>query len=159
MIILSEGNFFNIYILSQCTVYWINFQNMYTFTYQKTLLHTLLLPVFKMVKNFKRILNTDYISPQHFKKNFKDFRENSFCVLEILEISSKTFNPLRNSAMYWALYLALLVFQRQGQIMKLNIKIHFYSCKDTACIKKRWRSSDLCSWVTFLYKQITLLRI
>ena len=29
---------FNICILSQCTVYWINFQNIYTFTYQKTLL-------------------------------------------------------------------------------------------------------------------------
>ena len=33
--------FFNISVLSQCIVYWIHFQNIHTFTYQKTLLHTL----------------------------------------------------------------------------------------------------------------------
>ena len=39
--ILSEGNFFNICVLSECIVYWIHFRNIHTFTYQKTLLHTL----------------------------------------------------------------------------------------------------------------------
>ena len=39
--ILSKGIFFNICVLSQCIVYWIHFQNVHTFTYQKTLLHTL----------------------------------------------------------------------------------------------------------------------
>ena len=48
--ILSQGNFFNIVVLSQCIVYWIYFQNIHTFTYQKALLHTLLLLVFKIVK-------------------------------------------------------------------------------------------------------------
>ena len=38
--ILSEGNFFKICVLYQCIVYWIHFQNMHTFTYQKTLLDT-----------------------------------------------------------------------------------------------------------------------
>ena len=33
--LLSEGNFFNISLLSPSIVYWINFQNKYTFTYQK----------------------------------------------------------------------------------------------------------------------------
>ena len=33
--ILSEGNFFSICFLSQYVVYWINFENIYTFTYQK----------------------------------------------------------------------------------------------------------------------------
>ena len=33
--ILSEGHFFNIWILSQLIMYWINFQNIHTFTYQK----------------------------------------------------------------------------------------------------------------------------
>ena len=28
-------------------------------------------------------LNKDYISPQHFKKNFKDFSENSLYVLHL----------------------------------------------------------------------------
>ena len=38
-------NFFkrNVSALSQFIVYWINFQDVYTFTYQKTLLHILLL--------------------------------------------------------------------------------------------------------------------
>ena len=31
--IWSERNFFNICVLSQCIVYWVNFQNTYTFTY------------------------------------------------------------------------------------------------------------------------------
>ena len=37
MLILSEGNFFNICFISMYIVYWINFQNIYTFTYQKIL--------------------------------------------------------------------------------------------------------------------------
>ena len=49
--ILSEGNLFNICFLSQCIVYWINFQNIYTFAYQKALHHTLLLVVFKIIKS------------------------------------------------------------------------------------------------------------
>ena len=40
-LILSKRKFFNIYVLSQCIVYWISFQSIYSFTYQKTLLHTL----------------------------------------------------------------------------------------------------------------------
>ena len=42
--------FFNIWVLSQCIMQWI------TFTYQKTLLHTLLLLVFKIAKNLQCIL-------------------------------------------------------------------------------------------------------
>ena len=39
--ILSKGNFFNVCVLSQCIVYWIQFQNIHALIYQKTLLHTL----------------------------------------------------------------------------------------------------------------------
>ena len=38
-------------VLSQCIVYWINFQNIYTYTYQNTLLLTFLLLVFKTVES------------------------------------------------------------------------------------------------------------
>ena len=38
--ILSKGNIFNICVLYQCILYWILFQNIHTFQYQKTLLHT-----------------------------------------------------------------------------------------------------------------------
>ena len=35
LFILSEGNFFKICVLSQCVAYWIHFQNIQTFIYQK----------------------------------------------------------------------------------------------------------------------------
>ena len=54
--IFSEGNFFNICVLSQCIMYWTNFQNIHTFIYEKTLLHTLLFLLFKMVENLQCIL-------------------------------------------------------------------------------------------------------
>ena len=41
---------------AQCIVYWIRFQNIYTFTYQRTLLHTVFLLVIKIVKNRQCIL-------------------------------------------------------------------------------------------------------
>ena len=34
---MFQGIFVNICVLSQCVLYWINFQNIYTFTYRKTL--------------------------------------------------------------------------------------------------------------------------
>ena len=52
--------FFNICVLSQCIVYWIHFQNIYTFTYQKTLLCTPLLLVFKIVESLQCILNNPW---------------------------------------------------------------------------------------------------
>ena len=51
-----QRDFFNICVLSQCILYWINLQNRYTFTYQKTLLHTLLLLVSKIVVSLHCIL-------------------------------------------------------------------------------------------------------
>ena len=56
---LSEGNFFEICVLSQCIlniVYWIHFQNMHTFTYQKALLYTLLLLASKIIESLQCIL-------------------------------------------------------------------------------------------------------
>ena len=50
--ILSEGIFFKICVLPQRQVYWIHFQNIYTFTYQKTLLHTPLRLFLKLLKAF-----------------------------------------------------------------------------------------------------------
>ena len=66
--------FFNISVLSQCIVYWIHFQNIHTFTYQKTLLHTLLFLVFKIAENLQRILKEskkreNRMSRKHIKKD------------------------------------------------------------------------------------------
>ena len=56
--ILSEGNFFKICVLSHCIVYWIHFQNIHTFTYQKILLHTLLLLVSTIDESLQCILKS-----------------------------------------------------------------------------------------------------
>ena len=53
--ILFQGHFFNICFLFQCIVYSINFQNIYTFAYQKAFLCKLLLLVFKIVESLKCI--------------------------------------------------------------------------------------------------------
>ena len=53
--ILFIGIFFKICVLFQCIIYWIKFQNKYTFTYQKTFLHTILLLVFKTVESLQCI--------------------------------------------------------------------------------------------------------
>ena len=57
-IILSKGNFFNICVLSQCKLYWIPFQNIYTFSYiiKDITLYTFSL-IFKIVESLKCILN------------------------------------------------------------------------------------------------------
>ena len=49
---LSEGNLFGICVLSQCIVYWIHFENIHTFTYQKTLLHLIFCLFLKSLKAF-----------------------------------------------------------------------------------------------------------
>ena len=55
--ILSEEYFFNICVLSQCIVYWLHFQNIYIFIYQKTLYTSyIFLLVFKTVESFQCIL-------------------------------------------------------------------------------------------------------
>ena len=56
-LIFSKMIFFKICILCQFTVNWIHFQYIHTFTYQKTLLHKLLLLVFKFVEILECILN------------------------------------------------------------------------------------------------------
>ena len=50
--ILSEGNFLNICVSSQCIAYWIHFQNIHIFTHQKKLLHSLFFLFLKSSKAF-----------------------------------------------------------------------------------------------------------
>ena len=48
--------FFQIFAFTQCIVHYIHFHNKLTFTFQKTLLHTLLLLVSKIVESLQCIL-------------------------------------------------------------------------------------------------------
>ena len=52
-----------VYSLSQCIVYWIRFQNIHAFIYQKTLLHTFFCLFWKSLKAFSVCLSRPY----HFK--------------------------------------------------------------------------------------------
>ena len=87
--ILSESNFFKISVLSQCIMYWTHFQNIHTFTYQKTLLHTLLLFISKIVESLHCILNP--------KNSFMICPPNSFFINPITFSFSPLDNGLSNS--------------------------------------------------------------
>ena len=57
---LSEEYFFNICVLSQYIVYWIYFQNIHTFIYQKSLLHPRFCLFLKSPKAFSVSLRNIY---------------------------------------------------------------------------------------------------
>ena len=50
----KRGHFLHIFVLYQCIVYRIHFQNIHAFAYQKTLLHTL---VFEIVESLQCIIH------------------------------------------------------------------------------------------------------
>ena len=51
-LVLSKGHLVSIYVLSQCRLYRLTFQNIYSFTYQKTLLPTLFCLLLKSSETF-----------------------------------------------------------------------------------------------------------
>ena len=83
-LILSEGNCFNISVLSRCIVYWINFQNIHTFPYRKTSLHTLLLLAFKIVES----LQLQCIFKHIFKTNLQ--RDKISCAKDFISVHMQT---------------------------------------------------------------------
>ena len=91
-VILSEDNFLKICILSQCTVYWINFQNIHTFTYQKIFIHTVLPLVSKIVESLQCILRSSEntsLSTQSLKSlAIKPAKRYSFILITFVGMSS-----------------------------------------------------------------------
>ena len=61
--------FFNICVLSQYIVYWIRFQDIRSFTYEKTLRHTLYYLFLKFKKVFS--VSLKYLQVFHKKKMWK----------------------------------------------------------------------------------------
>ena len=64
-------NFFNICVLSQCIVYWINFQNIYTYytlTYQKTLPKVLKILFYLFLKS-SEVFSVSLLGFSRAKKN------------------------------------------------------------------------------------------
>ena len=64
--ILPEEIFINICIFSQCITYWIHFQNIHAFTYQKTLLYTLFCLFLESSKAFSVSLIISPLSLHNF---------------------------------------------------------------------------------------------
>ena len=85
--VLSEGNLFNIYILSQCMVYWIHFQNIHTFAYQNTLLYTLLLMFLKSSKAFSVYLRLKAVNLFSRNVQSKCLARSSVCFWVVLGIT------------------------------------------------------------------------
>ena len=77
--------FFKICVLSQCIVYWIYFQNIHTFTYQKTLLHYTFFPVFKIVESFQRILKKHCYSFFQVSKSFMRTTYFNLLIIHLFE--------------------------------------------------------------------------
>ena len=105
-VILSEGNFFNSPVLFQCIAYWINFQNIYTFIYQKTLLETLLLLLFEIVESFHCILIWLFHNSSetiiHIKDKRKQLHSSKPCFYAFTENNSGKVIALSDK---WKLYL------------------------------------------------------
>ena len=78
--------FCNICILAQCIVYWIRFQNIYTFTYQKTVLDTLFLLVIKVFESLQFIFNSWLTIANLMSDKIK---------ILVLELQPKCFRPVR----------------------------------------------------------------
>ena len=86
LLILSEGKFFKICALSQWIDYWIHFQNLNTFTYQKTLLHILLLLVSKIVESFQCILNAKSLRKFYLPSLWKSCHSAEFLSRRISDL-------------------------------------------------------------------------
>ena len=71
-----QRKFFNICVFSWCLLYWIHFQNIHTFTYQKTLLHTLFCLFSKSPKAFNVSLMLQYLDIEEVIYNLR--HQNSF---------------------------------------------------------------------------------
>ena len=71
----------------QCIVHWIHFQNIHTFTYQKNILYTLLLLVFKIVESLQCMLNKiQYLSININISTFIDFADLEYSKLAFITI-------------------------------------------------------------------------
>ena len=78
---LYERNFFKICDLSQCIVYWIQFPNLHTFTYQKTLLHIHFRLFLKSSKVFSvSLIHCGFLLPLNYSVDSNNFRIAKYAI-------------------------------------------------------------------------------
>ena len=94
--ILLKGNFCSVCISSECIECWINFQNIYTFTYQKALLHTLFCLLLKLSKAFSVSSRSKKVYSLKISLNIiylKDYFHFLFCTpKDIAKSQNKTYH-------------------------------------------------------------------
>ena len=69
-------------------------------------------------------LDTDYISPDDFSGNFKDFTENSFSVLHVKSYNFGSFAELYKLLSF---KFSIICFSETCLMMKISVKIHFFN--------------------------------
>ena len=78
---LSEGNYFKICDLSQCVVYWIQFPNLHTFTYKKTLLRIHFWLLLKSSKVFSvSLIHCGFLLPLNCGVDSNNFRIAKYAI-------------------------------------------------------------------------------
>ena len=104
-------------VLSQCRVYWINFQNIYIYLYilKKTLLHTFLMSFLKSSKVFSVSLRALYVNK--FSRLHRNITHNVCRVNKVLQVFS--FNNIR--------YISLLI------IIRIPLSSFIYLICSTPC--------------------------
>ena len=127
------------YVLSQCTVYWIHFQNIHTFTYQKTLLHRLFLLVLKSSKALSVSLRRKMLV---IIKRLLDNKTTSFSNIPIRMLniylsaySEKLTNTFRRCCFEWS------------HSWKKMILTRVYTCKNDINNKVNNLPANIFEWL------------
>ena len=117
--------FFNIYVLSQCILYRIHFQNIHTFTYQKTLLHALFLYVFKIFESLQCILKCDVLTKHRCTTVWTLFWIH-FCLFKIQQRfrrNSLTHSFTEPNLLVHSLVVSNLCLEKKGSRFKSSYQL------------------------------------
>ena len=131
---------------------WISFQNIYTFIYQKTLLHTILLLIFKSVKSLQCFLKVNLSGWKEYQISHTDYlaQTTSYNLTTKCELKKTTLKydlkhfiksyidqTLKKSYLLWIVKIFPTTFYpNKGQInfhifniFFIKFYVHMYICK------------------------------
>ena len=73
-------------------------------------------------------LDTDYVSPDDFSRNFKDFTENSFSVLHLnIRSLNKNFESFAELVKLCFKFSMICFSEIFSLMMKISVKTHFFN--------------------------------
>ena len=127
--ILSKGIFFDVCVLSQYVVYWIHFQNIHTFIYQKALLHTLFALFLKSVGSLQSILNNLHLLYFIEKRKLFFLRLDLVTPYLVVALTRNTRFRLR----LWVVYFIYFKFTRVGNFGNTDSVRYPDNCPQENC--------------------------